>query len=65
MISNILRITSVVVMSLFLDTEKTLVFYHDFSGYLVFIIAVFLLMGLSRIVDRTLDFSKRKLKAAK
>ncbi len=49
--ANVVRIVSVCLLSLVLKTEATLVLYHDFSGYLVFLVAVIMLMLESRLCD--------------
>lgn len=49
---NILRVVSIVVISDLAGIEKGMQFSHDYSGYVVFITAVLLMMGLGVMLRR-------------
>lgn len=52
LVSNIIRIVSLSIAALFFRQEKAMAFYHDASGYLVFIPAVLLTMLAARLTVR-------------
>lgn len=51
-IGNMVRVTSIGVVAQLLGQEKALRYYHDYSGYVVFVVAVFLVMAIERALDR-------------
>ena len=51
-VANIARIVTVGIVSHSLGASRGLAFYHDYSGYLVFAIAVVLMMAISRLLVR-------------
>lgn len=53
MLANMLRIVTLALVAQFFGQELALKIYHDFSGYLVFIIAVLLLVSTGRLIEKT------------
>jgi len=51
-IGNVTRIISIGVVAHCFGQEKALGFYHDYSGYVVFVVAVLLMMQLGSWIDR-------------
>jgi exosortase/archaeosortase family protein len=49
--ANILRIVTIAVVAEVFGQENAMKLYHDFSGYLVFIIATLLLAGTGRLLE--------------
>lgn len=49
---NILRIVSIILVAKIAGTDKALSFYHDYSGYLVFVFVVLLMIGISELMLR-------------
>jgi len=57
-IANIARITIIAISHILINTDMANTLTHDYSGYLVFITAFLLVMGLDRIMNS--DFLLRK-----
>ena len=51
-VANIGRIVGIAIVARFLGQDTGMKIYHDYSGYLVFILAVLLVMGVDRAMDR-------------
>ena len=48
---NVARIVSICVIASFSDPKFATGFYHDYSGYIVFIVAILLMMMVNRLID--------------
>ncbi len=62
-IGNVVRIVSICLVSAAFGHEFGTGFYHDYSGYIVFIVAILLMLAVSEIIDRLFD--RRRQRAAK
>lgn len=51
-IGNIVRIVAIVIVAAWLGEETATGFYHDYSGYLVFLVALLLLVEIGRRLSR-------------
>ena len=51
MIANIVRIVTIAIVAEHFGRHVALKLYHDFSGYLLFTVAIFLLMGTSTLLN--------------
>jgi exosortase len=49
---NIVRVISIAVVARFAGQEKAMQYYHDYSGYVIFAVAVILLMSLEKVMTR-------------
>lgn len=47
---NIVRVMSIAVVARFAGQEKAMHYYHDYSGYVIFVVAVILLMTLEKVL---------------
>lgn len=54
-IGNIARIATIAVVAAVFGNEAALKVYHDFSGYIVFIVAVLLMVAAGSLLNRILD----------
>ncbi len=52
-IANIARIVTIALVALSFGTDIGMKLYHDYSGYLVFVIAVLLVMGADKLMDQS------------
>ena len=52
MAGNISRITTLAVVAQFLGQDAAMKVYHDFSGYIVFVTAIILMVGLGNLLDK-------------
>lgn len=52
MAGNIVRIISIATVAKFFGTEKAFVLYHDYSGYIVFIVAIFLIIWIGQLISK-------------
>lgn len=55
---NVTRVISIALVAAWFGQERAMVFYHDFSGYVLFGAAVLLMMGLGTILNRWLTREK-------
>ncbi len=53
MAGNMVRIIMIAVVGVFFGSEIAVGFYHDYSGYVVFAVAILLMIGLSNLLDRS------------
>jgi len=51
-IGNMVRVTSIGIVAQFLGQNTALAYYHDYSGYVVFVVAVLLVIVIERGLDR-------------
>jgi len=51
-IGNVVRVIAVAIAAGILGQERAMGFYHDYSGYVVFAIAILLTMGVGRGLER-------------
>jgi exosortase len=49
-VGNIVRVMSIAVVARFAGQEKAMHYYHDYSGYVIFAVAVILLMSLEKVM---------------
>lgn len=56
---NVTRVISIALVAAWFGQERAMVFYHDFSGYVLFAAAVILMMGLGSALNRLLARGKR------
>lgn len=49
---NVVRVTSLVIIASMFGSDKALHIAHDYSGYIVFIVAVLLMVAISRQLER-------------
>jgi exosortase len=49
---NIVRVLSIGIVAHFLGQDKALHYYHDYSGYSVFIVAVLLMLAIEKALNR-------------
>ncbi len=54
-IGNILRIMTICIVARCFDTDFAIGFYHDFAGYVVFLVALALLVGAGGILSLVFD----------
>jgi len=52
MLTNTLRIVTIALVARFFNQDVALKIYHDFSGYLVFLISILLLTGTGNLLER-------------
>lgn len=52
MIGNIARIVLIAVVGVWFGEDVAVGFYHDYSGYVVFAVAILLMTGLGNVLDR-------------
>ena len=57
-IGNVVRIFSICLVSAAAGQEFGTGFYHDYSGYIVFIVAIILMLAISELIDRLFDRRK-------
>lgn len=50
-VGNIVRVMSIAVVARLTGQEKAIHYYHDYSGYVIFVVAVLLLMALEKAVN--------------
>jgi exosortase len=50
---NVFRITAIAVVARFFGHDAALRLYHDFSGFLVFVVATLLMLWVGRLLSRT------------
>ncbi len=55
---NVTRVISIALAAAWFGQERAMVFYHDFSGYVLFGAAVMLMMGLATVLNRWLARKK-------
>ena len=48
---NVARIVSICMIASFTDPKFAMGFYHDYSGYIVFIVAITLMLMVNRLID--------------
>ncbi len=53
--ANIGRIVTIAIVARFFGQEVSNQVYHDYSGYLVFVLAVLLVIGVNRLMDKAKD----------
>lgn len=63
-LANVVRIVTIVLAAQLLGQDKALRLYHDFSGYLVFVIAILLLIAVGAAVNINYTEKLRQWKAA-
>ncbi len=63
-LANVGRIVTIAIVSLAFGQEAGLKVYHDYSGYLVFVLAVLLVIGINALMDKAKTGLKR-LRAAR
>lgn len=51
-LGNIIRVVSICLVAASFDRDTALGYYHDYSGYVVFIVAIFLMLAASDVIDR-------------
>lgn len=51
-IANIGRIVTIAIVARFFGQDTGMKIYHDYSGYLVFLLAVLLVMGIDKLIDQ-------------
>jgi exosortase/archaeosortase family protein len=51
-LGNVMRILTIVAVASWCDAETATGFYHDYSGFVVFLVAVGCMLGLSALVNR-------------
>ncbi len=54
--ANIGRIVTIAIVARFFGQETGMKVYHDYSGYLVFVLAVLLVIGINALMDKAKDF---------
>jgi exosortase len=54
-LANVFRIITIALVAEGFGTQHALNFYHDYSGYLVFVLAVLILMAVSKVVSKYVD----------
>lgn len=60
-VGNVMRILSIVLVAQFASGEFATGFYHDYSGYVVFLVAIVLMVACGEGITRIFEsFSKRK-----
>lgn len=64
-IANIIRIILLVLVTKFFGTEIAMGFYHDISGYIIFIIATILLFFIEHNLKTKFNIDKTKLASTK
>lgn len=57
---NVIRVISVAIVAGTLGQEKAMGFYHDYSGYVVFVAAILLTMGVGWLLERLSTEGLRK-----
>ena len=60
---NVARIVSICVLASCTDPQFATGFYHDYSGYIVFIVAIALMVLAGEIIDRAFGVRRREEKA--
>lgn len=60
MLANALRIVTLGVVAQLFGQEPAMKLYHDFSGYLVFILAVLLVAGAGSVLNRIPKYRRRR-----
>jgi exosortase/archaeosortase family protein len=58
-VANIGRIVTIAIVARFWGQDLGMKIYHDYSGYLVFVLCVLLVMGLSALMDQTMAGLRR------
>ena len=58
-VGNIARILSICVVANFADKEFATGFYHDYSGYIVFIVAILLMVGIGELLRKLPERRRR------
>ena len=58
-VANIGRIVTIAIVARFWGQDLGMRIYHDYSGYLVFILCVFLVMGLSAVMEKAWKIIER------
>ena len=61
-IGNVARILSITMTAAFFDAEFATGFYHDYSGYIVFIIAIALMLAVSKAIDKVWGMGRKSEK---
>ena len=51
-VGNIARILSIVIVAAVFSPDFAIGFYHDYSGYVVFVVAIALMLGCSGLISR-------------
>ena len=57
-IGNVVRVITIAVVAGLLGQDRAMGFYHDYSGYVVFVVAVLLTIAVGRFLE---TYSNRRL----
>ena len=58
-LGNVARIMTICLVGLYASGEFALGFYHDYSGYVVFVVAIAAMVASSELISRFLPFAKK------
>jgi exosortase len=63
-IGNVFRILSICLVAAYASSDFATGFYHDYSGYVVFIVAIMLMVGVGELITRLCPETGGKAKSA-
>lgn len=52
---NVMRILTIAIVGTYASSEFATGFYHDYSGYVVFLVAILLMVGAGELINRVCD----------
>ncbi len=56
---NVVRVLSICLVAAYSDPEFAMGFYHDYSGYIVFIVAILLMVAIGEFITNTAESIKK------